>query len=87
MDRWREVNRARARLIETVDIQTAIGVRDRARMETRYVTGIRHAETHKLDLYYIDTAAPSLLFVLARANRSSSADMVSRNSLLRLQDT
>jgi integrase/recombinase XerD len=45
-----------ARLIETPDPQTAIGLRDRALMETLYATGIRHAEAHKLDLYDIDTA-------------------------------
>jgi integrase/recombinase XerD len=43
-----------ARLIETPDIATAIGLRDRALMETLYATGIRHREVWNLDLYNID---------------------------------
>src|SRR5712692_5836939 len=33
-----------ARLIETPDLETAIGIRDRALVETLYATGIRHRE-------------------------------------------
>jgi integrase/recombinase XerD len=43
-----------ARLIETPDTATAIGLRDRALMETLYATGIRHREAWSLDLYDID---------------------------------
>jgi integrase/recombinase XerD len=57
------------RLIETPDLQTAIGIRDRALMETLYATGIRHAEAHKLDLYDIDTAAHRLTVRLGKGQR------------------
>jgi integrase len=58
-----------ARLIETPDLQTVIGLRDRALMETLYATGIRHAEAHKLDLYDIDTAAHRLTVRLGKGQR------------------
>lgn len=58
-----------ARLIETPDLQTAIGLRDRALMETLYATGIRHAEAHRLDLYDIDTAAQRLIVRLGKGQR------------------
>lgn len=58
-----------ARLIETPDLQTAIGLRDRALMETLYATGIRHAEAHHLDLYDIDTAAQRLIVRLGKGQR------------------
>lgn len=57
------------RLIETPDLQTAIGLRDRALMETLYATGIRHAEAHKLDLYDIDTTAHRLTVRLGKGQR------------------
>ena len=58
-----------ARLIETPDLQTAIGLRDRALMEVLYATGIRHAEVHKLDLYDVDTAAHRLTVRLGKGQR------------------
>ena len=58
-----------ARLIETPDVQTAIGLRDRALMETLYATGIRHAEAHRLDLYDVDTAAHRLTVRLGKGQR------------------
>ncbi len=58
-----------ARLIETPDTTTAIGLRDRALMETLYATGIRHAEAHHLDLYDIDTAAQRLTVRLGKGQR------------------
>ena len=58
-----------ARLIETADLQTASGLRDRALMETLYATGIRHAEAQKLDLYDIDTAARRLTVRLGKGQR------------------
>jgi integrase/recombinase XerD len=58
-----------ARLIETPDLQTAIGLRDRALMETLYATGIRHREAHRLDLYDIDTAAHRLTVRLGKGQR------------------
>ena len=58
-----------AKLIERPDIKTAIGLRDRALMETLYATGIRHSEAHKLDLYDIDTAAHRLTVRLGKGQR------------------
>jgi len=58
-----------ARLIEAPDLQTAIGLRDRALMETLYATGIRHSEAHKLDLYDVDTAAHRLTVRLGKGQR------------------
>ena len=58
-----------ARLIEKPAIETAIGLRDRALMETLYATGIRHAEAHKLDLYDVDTAALRLTVRLGKGQR------------------
>jgi len=58
-----------ARLIETPDTTTAIGLRDRALMETLYATGIRHAEAQRLDLYDVDTAAQRLTVRLGKGQR------------------
>ena len=58
-----------ARLIETPDITTTIGLRDRALLEVLYATGIRHAEVHKLDLYDADTAALRLTVRLGKGQR------------------
>jgi integrase/recombinase XerD len=49
-----------ARLIEQPNLETAIGVRDRALMELLYATGIRHREAYKLDLYDVDTSSRRL---------------------------
>jgi integrase/recombinase XerD len=58
-----------ARLIETPDTTTILGLRDRALMEVLYATGIRHCEAHKLDLYDIDTAAHRLTVRLGKGQR------------------
>ena len=58
-----------ARLIETPDLTTTIGLRDRALLEVLYATGIRHAEAHKLDLYDVDTAAHRLTVCLGKGQR------------------
>lgn len=58
-----------AHLIEKPAIETAIGLRDRALMETLYATGIRHAEAHRLDLYDVDTAAHRLTVRLGKGQR------------------
>jgi len=58
-----------ARLIETPDITTTIGLRDRGLLEVLYATGIRHAEVHKLDLYDVDTAAHRLTVRLGKGQR------------------
>lgn len=58
-----------ARLIETPDTGTALGIRDRALMEVLYATGIRHSEAHHLDLYDVDTAALSLTVRLGKGQR------------------
>jgi integrase/recombinase XerD len=48
-------------LIEMADTKTAVGLRDRALMETLYATGIRYAEAWRLDLYDLDTRARRLM--------------------------
>ncbi|HSK30033.1 MAG TPA: tyrosine-type recombinase/integrase [Candidatus Limnocylindria bacterium] len=58
-----------ARLIESPCITTAIGLRDRALLETLYASGIRHAEAHRLDLYDVDTAAQRLTVRLGKGQR------------------
>ena len=58
------------RLIETANIKTTLGLRDRAIMETLYATGIRHAEAHRLDLYDVDTAAHRLSVRLGKGQRA-----------------
>jgi integrase/recombinase XerD len=46
-----------ARLIETPDLTTTIGLRDRALMELLYATGLRHGEACRLDLYDVDLSS------------------------------
>jgi len=58
-----------ARLIETPDTTTTLGLRDRALMEVLYATGIRHSEAHKLDLYDVDIAAQRLTVRLGKGQR------------------
>jgi integrase/recombinase XerD len=58
-----------ARLIETPDTTTTLGLRDRALLELLYATGIRHSEAHKLDLYDVDTAALCLTVRLGKGQR------------------
>jgi integrase/recombinase XerD len=56
-------------LIEMPDTKTAVGLRDRALMETLYATGIRHAEAWRLDLYDIDTVARRLVIRQGKGRR------------------
>src|SRR4051812_46570505 len=42
------------RFIETPDLQTSLGVRDRAMLELMYATGIRVSELTKLDVHDVD---------------------------------
>lgn len=49
------------RLIESPDVSTALGLRDRALMETLYATGIRHRECWKLNLYDVHLRARRLM--------------------------
>jgi integrase/recombinase XerD len=58
-----------AQLIETPDIHTTLGLRDRALMEVLYATGIRLAEAHKLDLYDVDTASAVLIVRQGKGGR------------------
>lgn len=60
---------AMARLIEAADTETAVGIRDRALMETLYATGIRHAEAHRLDLYDVDTVAGRMVVRQGKGRR------------------
>jgi integrase/recombinase XerD len=43
-----------ARLIETPDTATTLGLRDRALLELFYATGLRHGEVCRLNLYDVD---------------------------------
>jgi integrase/recombinase XerD len=43
-----------ARLIETPDTSTVLGLRDRALMEVLYATGMRHGEACRLNVYDVD---------------------------------
>ena len=47
-------------LIESPDVGAALGMRDRALMETLYATGVRHRECWKLNLYDIQLRARRL---------------------------
>jgi integrase/recombinase XerD len=58
-----------AQLIETPDVHTALGLRDRGLMEVLYATGIRLAEVHKLDLYDVDTATGLLVVRQGKGGR------------------
>jgi integrase/recombinase XerD len=58
-----------AQLIEAADTKTAVGLRDRALMETLYATGLRHAEAWRLDLYDIDTVARRLAIRQGKGRR------------------
>jgi integrase/recombinase XerD len=58
-----------AQLIETPDVHTALGLRDRAFMEVLYATAIRLAEAHKLDLYDVDTASAVLIVRQGKGGR------------------
>jgi integrase/recombinase XerD len=49
------------RLIEAPDLSAAIGLRDRALMETLYATGVRHRECWKLEVYDVDWRARRLI--------------------------
>jgi integrase/recombinase XerD len=58
-----------AKLIETADTNTTLGLRDRALMELLYATGIRLAEAHKLDLYDVDTSTGLLIVRQGKGGR------------------
>ena len=50
-----------ARLIETPDTSTILGLRDRALMEVLYATGMRHGEACRLNVYDIDLRAKRVI--------------------------
>jgi integrase/recombinase XerD len=58
-----------ARMIELPEIGTAVGLRDRALMETLYATGLRHAEAHRLDLYDLDLSTKRLVVRQGKGRR------------------
>lgn len=62
-------------LIESTDIRTARGMRDRAVMETLYATGIRHRECWKLDLYDVDLRARRLVVRAGKGGRDRIAPL------------
>lgn len=61
--------KAIARLIEMPDTETAIGVRDRALMETLYATGIRHGEAFGLNVNDIETDTGMLIVRQGKGRR------------------
>lgn len=58
-----------ARMIELPEISTAVGLRDRALMETLYATGLRHAEAYRLDLYDLDLSTKRLVVRQGKGRR------------------
>lgn len=48
------------KIIEAPNLSTAVGIRDRAIMETMYATGIRLNETAKLDMYDVNLSQQEL---------------------------
>lgn len=58
-----------AQLIESPDVHTPLGLRDRALMEVLYATAIRLSEAHKLDLYDVDTASGLLIVRQGKGGR------------------
>jgi integrase/recombinase XerD len=64
-------------LIESPDIGTAIGMRDRALMETLYATGIRHRECWKLDLYDVSLRARRLVVRAGKGGKDRIAPLTS----------
>jgi integrase/recombinase XerD len=50
-----------ARLIETPDTSTILGLRDRALMEVLYATGMRHGEACRLNVYDVDLRAKRVI--------------------------
>jgi len=63
------------RLIESPDIRTALGLRDRALMETLYATGIRHRECWKLDLYDVSLRARRLMVRAGKGGKDRIAPL------------
>lgn len=58
-----------ARLIETPDTTTTLGLRDRALLEVLYATGLRHGEAHRLDLFDLDLRARRLTIRAGKGRR------------------
>jgi integrase/recombinase XerD len=63
------------RLIESPDIRTAIGMRDRALMETLYATGIRHRECWKLNLYDVSLRVRRLVVRAGKGGKDRIAPL------------
>jgi integrase/recombinase XerD len=64
-------------LIESPDVSTAIGLRDRALMETLYATGIRHRECWKLNLYDVHLRARRLMVRSGKGGKDRIAPLTS----------
>lgn len=58
-----------ARLIETPDVETVIGLRDRALLEVLYATGLRHGEACRLNLYDADLRARRVIVRAGKGNK------------------
>lgn len=57
------------KVIEAPDLSKAVGIRDRAIMETMYATAIRLTEAAKLDIYDIDLSQQELKVRAGKANK------------------
>ncbi len=64
-------------LIESPDVRTAIGMRDRALMETLYATGIRHRECWKLNLYDVQLRAKRLMVLSGKGGKDRIVPLTS----------
>lgn len=64
------------RLIEIPDLQTTLGIRDRALMETLYATGVRHVEAYRLDLYDVDLTTRRLVMRLGKGLRDRVVPLI-----------
>src|SRR5262245_8789326 len=64
-------------LIESPDVRTALGLRDRALMETLYATGIRHRECWKLNLYDVHLRGRRLMVRSGKGGKDRIAPLTS----------
>lgn len=64
-------------LIESADVSTALGLRDRALMETLYATGIRHRECWKMNLYDVHLRGRRLMVRSGKGGKDRIAPLTS----------
>ena len=69
------------RVLVLPDIETPVGLRDRAMLETFYSTGVRRKELLRLKLYDVDRERATLLIRRARQERPHDPDRRTRARL------